>query len=171
MQIFSTELKKPPMSCTSSDKVRWESHASKVEYLMIVFLFTQIYELKCFSVPQIPRATERRMNYSRLLLLLRLGRVFLQDPARIKIDVPLETEWSRWCYFTAVSKYQMPNRSFDKGRWYKGLNTASWWDVSDWWIPVTGIQKCSMFKHVLQPGLWKFYIKEIMHGGRMWNLP
>lgn len=102
--------------------------------------------------------------------VLSFSRVFLQDPARIKIDVPLETEWYRWCSFIAVSKYQMPNCSFDKARRYKGLNITSWWNVSEWWIPVTNIPKCSLFKHFfLQPWSWKFYIKEIIHRGKNMN--
>lgn len=98
--------------------------------------------------------------------VLGFRRVFLQDATRIKIDVPLETEWYRWCSFIAVSKYQMPNCSFDKARRCKGLNIASWWNVSEWWVPVTNIPKCSLFKHFLQSWLWKFYIKEIMHRGK-----
>lgn len=103
--------------------------------------------------------------------MLSFSRVFRQDPTRIKIDVPLETEWYRWRSFIAVSKHQMPNCSFDKPRPCTGLNIASRWNVSEWWIPVTNIPKCSLFKHFLQPWLWKFYIKEIMHRGKKWNLP
>lgn len=114
------------------------------------------------SLPHIPLATVRWLNYNWVMPVLSFSRVFLQDPRRIKIDVPLETERYRWCSFIAVSKYQMPNCSFDKARRCKGLNIASWWNVSEWWIPVTNTPKCSLFKHFLQPWLWRFYIKEIM---------
>lgn len=71
--------------------------------------------------------------------------------------------------FIAVSKYQMPNCSFDKARQCKGLNIASWWNGSEWWILLTNISKCSLFKHCLQQWLWKFYTKGIMHRGRSMN--
>lgn len=48
----------------------------------------------------------------------------------------------------------------------RGLNIASWWNVNEWWIPVSNIPKCSLFKHFLQLWLWNFYIKEIMHRGK-----
>lgn len=138
----------------------------------MVFFLTQICEHKCFCLPQIPVATVRWLNYNWVMHVLSFSRVFLQDPARIKIDVPLETEWYRWCSFIAVSKYQMPNCSFDKARRYKGLNITSWWNVSEWWIPVTNIPKCSLFKHFFyNHGRGNSISRKLSTGERTWMLP
>lgn len=79
-----------------------------------LFFFNQGYEHKCLCLPRIPLATVRQLNYNWVMHVLSFSRIFLQDITRIKIDVPLETEWYRWCSFIAVSKYQMPNCSSDK---------------------------------------------------------